>query len=187
MCLHKVIPMGSGLGGGSSDGAFTLKMVNELFALGLSNQDLMNYAKVLGSDCAFFIENQPQFAHGKGDLLESVEIDLSGLFIVIVIPDIHVVTAEAYQMVTPKQPNHSIKEIIQYPIPEWKNFLVNDFENPVLAKHPVIGGIKQQLYDAGALFAALSGSGSAVYGLFSENPKFNSVFMKGNALYSGYL
>jgi 4-diphosphocytidyl-2-C-methyl-D-erythritol kinase len=170
MHLHKVIPMGSGLGGGSSDGAFTLKILNELFALNLSNEQLRKYACLLGSDCAFFIENQPRFASGKGEQFEQIAIDLSGIFITIVIPDVHVATADAYRMVVPQMPKKSLRETVLLPLAEWRDIVVNDFEKPVFEKHPVIGAIRTELYDAGAIYVSMSGSGSAVYGLFRENP-----------------
>ena len=170
MHLHKAIPMGSGLGGGSSDGAFMLRMLNDFFELGIDSARLMGYARHLGSDCAFFIENHPVFAQEKGDQFELIPIDLSGLFIAIVIPDVHVATAEAYGRVVPENPELSLKELVRLPVEEWKSRVVNDFEKTVFEKHPVIGAVKQQLYDAGAIYASMSGSGSAVYGLFQETP-----------------
>ncbi len=171
MHLHKVIPMGSGLGGGSSDGAFALKLINDLFALGLVNDQLGNYARRLGSDCAFFIGNQPQFASERGDHLKQSDISLTGLYLVLAIPEIHVNTAGAYRMAAPRMPAHPLKELIRHPIEAWKDLLVNDFEKPVFKKHPRLGEIKQKLYDAGAIYAAMSGSGSALYGLFDGGTK----------------
>jgi len=170
MHLHKVIPMGSGLGGGSSNGAFTLKMVNELFGLCLERENLKKYARRLGSDCAFFIENHPVFAYEKGDRFEPVAMELSGLFLAIVIPGVHVATADAYRMVVPAIPEQALSEVIQLPIEAWKERLVNDFENPVFEKFPVIGGIKTALYHAGAVYASMTGSGSAVFGIFNDLP-----------------
>jgi 4-diphosphocytidyl-2-C-methyl-D-erythritol kinase len=172
MHLHKAIPMGSGLGGGSSDGAFTLKILNELFALGMDKEQLKNRARGLGSDCAFFMENHPQYAFEKGEQLEPISIDLSGFYLVLIIPGIHVATAAAYRLVTPQMPEHPVKEVIQLPVEDWKDRLLNDFEKPVINKHPLIGVIKNRLYDEGAVYAAMSGSGSAVYGLFTEQPDF---------------
>jgi len=178
--LHKAIPMGSGLGGGSADGAFTLKMLNELFSLGLSNEKLKSYAGLLGSDCAFFIGNhQPQYATGKGEMLEEIAIDLSGTYLSVVIPDVHVVTSDAYRLVSPQIPKNNLKEVIKLPVEDWKDLLVNDFEKPVIAKFPVIGGIKTKLYESGAIYASMSGSGSAVFGLFRGLPdstSFESCF-----------
>jgi len=177
--LHKVIPAGSGLGGGSSDGAGTLKMLNELFDLGLGSQQLKQYARRLGSDCAFFIEDHPQFAFQKGDQLEQIEVDLAGKYIVIVIPDVHIVTEVAYGLVVPGKPVLPLKNMLGLPVEDWKDRLVNDFEKPVFEKYPVIGAIKQQLYNSRAIYASLSGSGSAVYGIFKEAPEltvFNQHF-----------
>ncbi|MCX6268051.1 MAG: 4-(cytidine 5'-diphospho)-2-C-methyl-D-erythritol kinase [Bacteroidetes bacterium] len=175
MHLHKVIPMGSGLGGGSSDGAFTLKLLNDLFELRLGNEQLKIYARLLGSDCSFFIENQAHFAFEKGDQLEPVAIDLSGLFLAIVIPHIHVATDEAYRMVVPEMPKQSLRELIQSPLELWKDLVINDFEKPVFEKYPVIGEIKAKLYASGAIYAAMSGSGSAVFGIFKELPALVSL------------
>ncbi len=172
MHLHKVIPVGSGLGGGSSDGAFAIKMLNELFDLGMENEKLKDYARMLGSDCAFFIDDKPVFAFEKGDMFEQTAIDLSGLFLVLVIPAVHVATSDAYREVVPETPKHTIREVVGFPADLWKSMLVNDFEIPVNSKFPVIGKIKQQLYDAGAIYASMSGSGSTVYGLFAEDPHF---------------
>jgi 4-diphosphocytidyl-2-C-methyl-D-erythritol kinase len=176
MHLHKVIPMGSGLGGGSSNGTFTLKMLNDLFGLGLDNEKLKNYATRLGSDCAFFIENHPLFAFEKGEQFEPVMVDLTGLFLAIIIPGVHVDTADAYRMVVPGKPERSLKHLAQLPLKEWKGLIVNDFEKPVFERYPVIREIKQRLYDSGALYASMSGSGSAVYGLFEETPQIKEFF-----------
>jgi 4-diphosphocytidyl-2-C-methyl-D-erythritol kinase len=171
MHLHKVIPMGSGLGGGSSDGAHVLKLLNELFDLQLNAGQLIRYAGEIGSDCAFFIENHPQFASGKGDCLEPAEVDLHGWHLVVVMPGVHVSTPEAYKMVKPNTPEHILSEVIRRPVEEWRDLLVNDFEAPVCEKFPVISAIKQQFYEAGAIYASMSGSGSAVFGLFKEIPE----------------
>ncbi|MFZ4521584.1 MAG: 4-(cytidine 5'-diphospho)-2-C-methyl-D-erythritol kinase [Bacteroidales bacterium] len=180
MHLHKVVPAGSGLGGGSSDAAYTLKIVNQVFTLGIDNSTLLDYARRLGSDCAFFIGNKPALAFGKGDQFEPFGPDLQGLYLVIVIPGVHVSTADAYSMVVPAVHTPSIREVIQLPVDVWKDLLVNDFEKPVFAKFPVIGHIKQELYDAGAVYASMSGSGSALYGLFADRPvtgQFNRYFV----------
>ncbi|MEI7725084.1 MAG: 4-(cytidine 5'-diphospho)-2-C-methyl-D-erythritol kinase, partial [Bacteroidota bacterium] len=174
--LHKVIPMGSGLGGGSSDGALTLKMLNDLFSIGLDHDRLMDYARLLGSDCAFFIGNRPVFANEKGDHFEPAMIDLSGLFICLVIPDVHVSTAIAYRMLIPEIPSVKVNEVVQLPMDQWKGMLVNDFEKPIFVKFPVIRAIKEKLYKSGAIYASMSGSGSAVYGLFQERPNFGNQF-----------
>jgi 4-diphosphocytidyl-2-C-methyl-D-erythritol kinase len=170
MHLHKVIPMGSGLGGGSSDGACTLKLLNELFTLSLTGEKLREYARRLGSDCAFFIDNQPCFASEKGDQMEPCGIDLSGYFLAIIIPRVHVSTAEAYGKVVPAKPLRGLKELILLPLEEWKGLIVNDFELSVFEKHPEIESIKLKLYSSGAVYSSLSGSGSAVYGIFVSLP-----------------
>lgn len=166
MHLHKIIPMGAGLGGGSSNAAFTLKLLNDLFNLKLSSDDLKNYAKQIGSDCAFFIDNTPVFASGRGEVLEKINLSLNGYVILIVKPPIHVSTVDAYNMITPQFPKKSSKEIIKLPIKEWKTLLKNDFEIPVFKKYPEIGEIKNKMYQLGAIYSSMSGSGSAVYGIF---------------------
>ena len=176
MHLHKLIPMGAGLGGGSSDGAFSLKMLNNLFDLGLENGQLMDFARKLGSDCAFFIDNQPCHAFEKGDRFEPIQVDLAGFAVVIAVPGVHVNTALAYSMVTPKFPAREVNELARLPVGNWKDWLVNDFEKPVFEQFPVIGEIKTSMYELGALYAAMSGSGSAVYGIFDVLPADYGVF-----------
>lgn len=171
MHLHKTIPMGAGLGGGSSNGAFTLKLLNKKFGLSLSEKQLMNYALQLGSDCPFFILNKPCFATGRGEILEEITLDLSAFKIIIVHPGIHVSTALAFSIIKPAIPKRSIEEIIQQSIETWKEELKNDFEEPVFAQHPEIKNIKTELYNAGAIYSSMSGSGSAVYGIFEKNVK----------------
>jgi len=173
--LHKVIPMGAGLGGGSSDGACTIKMLNDLWKPDLSVRQLQDLARQLGSDCAFFIGNKPAFATGKGDQFEPIDLDLSGNRIVVVVPPVHMSTQEAYLMVKPRKPVQSIREIIRLPVEQWESRLINDFEEPVMKRHPVIREIKQQLYKQGAIYAAMSGSGAAVYGIFSPQSAVRSL------------
>jgi 4-diphosphocytidyl-2-C-methyl-D-erythritol kinase len=168
--LHKAIPMGSGLGGGSSDGAFTLQMINDIFGLGMELNKLKEYARKLGSDCAFFLENEPRIASGRGDVLEPLSLPVSGLFLVIVVPDVHVDTSWAYRKVSPYRATPTIRDLTGLPPEAWKDHLINDFEKPVTGEFPVIAEIKQHLYDSGAVYASMSGSGSAVYGLFREKP-----------------
>lgn len=177
--LHKVIPMGTGLGGGSSDGAHAIKLLNDLWKLELTTLEMQDLARQLGSDCAFFIENHPMFASGRGDQFEPVDLDLSGYKIVVVVPPVHVSTQEAYAMVTPGKPERSLKEIIRLPVEEWKELLTNDFEKPVMNKYPVIQDIKEELYSRGAVYAAMSGSGSAVYGIFSRQSAFPTAIGSG--------
>ena len=169
--LHKVIPMGSGLGGGSSDGAFTIKLLNDLFLLGLSETEMIAFAGKLGSDCAFFIRNKPVYAHGRGDLFEMADVDLSSFRIKIISPAIHVSTSEAYRMVdnemTGARTSGKLTEIIKKPVGKWKGLLMNDFEKPVFREHPDIERIKEKLYLDGALYASMTGSGSSVFGIFA--------------------
>jgi 4-diphosphocytidyl-2-C-methyl-D-erythritol kinase len=168
--LHKAIPPGSGLGGGSSDAAFTLKMLNTLFNLQQNDEQLKEIAAQLGSDCPFFVGKNPCYATGTGNQLTKIDLDLSFYKIVIVIPPVAVSTALAYRLVQPRIPGNHLPEILKRTPEEWGDLVVNDFENPVFRKFPVIAGIKNALLDAGALFSSMSGSGSAVYGIFSELP-----------------
>jgi 4-diphosphocytidyl-2-C-methyl-D-erythritol kinase len=167
--LHKAIPMGAGLGGGSADAAFMVRLINQVFRLNLSVGKMEDYARQLGSDCAFFINNTPAFAYGRGDQLKPVEVDLSGYFLVLIKPDVHINTAEAYQGIKPSFPEFSLSEIGKLPVEVWKDKMKNDFEKSVFHAHPVLGDIKKQLYQSGAVYASMTGSGSAVYGLFKEN------------------
>jgi 4-diphosphocytidyl-2-C-methyl-D-erythritol kinase len=179
MHLHKAIPMGAGLGGGSADGAFTLKLLNDQFHLGLSTQQLINYSLQLGSDCPFFILNKPCFATGRGELLEPIVLDLSAYHFAIVNPGIHVNTGWAFEQSgrfsTPSNQSAQLqrpdcRQTVQQPISTWKDQLINDFEEPVSKAHPEIAAIKQQLYDAGAVYASMTGSGSTVFGIFTTIP-----------------
>ena len=167
--LHKVIPMGGGLGGGSSDAAYALKMINDLFCLQLDGKILEGYARQLGSDCAFFIKNEPAMATGKGDELSAVQLSLSGFYLIIVKPEIHISTPAAYGWITPNPKGSSLLNILKKPIPDWKNEFHNDFEYAVFNHHPIIAQIKNKLYDEGAVYASLTGSGAAVYGLFKKD------------------
>jgi 4-diphosphocytidyl-2-C-methyl-D-erythritol kinase len=168
--LHKVIPTGAGLGGGSSDAAFTLKMLNDFFQLKLNTEQLKTYAAILGADCSFFIENKPAFATGIGDQLSPVKIDLSGYRIVILKSNVSVSTAIAYQNITPSEPEFKLQKLAELPVTEWKNVVVNDFEKSVFPIFPEIEKWKKKLYELGAEFASMSGSGSAVYGIFRHLP-----------------
>jgi 4-diphosphocytidyl-2-C-methyl-D-erythritol kinase len=169
--LHKVIPLGAGLGGGSSDASFTLTALNKIFELNISRERLKSYASILGSDCAFFIDNVPSKASGRGELLEPVEIDMSNLYLLIVKPDIHVSTKEAYANITPQIPDISVTDVIKLPVNQWKNKLHNDFEKSIFPLHPEIAGIKRKMYEQGALYSSMSGSGASVFGLFEEKPQ----------------
>ena len=168
--VHKVIPSGAGLGGGSSDAAFTLKMLNDYFDLNLGKQRLKQYAIELGADCPFFIEDIPMIAYGKGEKLYPIGIDLSKYQIVVVKPSFPVSTVEAFSNIIPGKSLFDLKKLPDLPINEWKRFVINDFEKTVFPKYPEIKKWKDILYDAGALFASMSGSGSAVFGIFTELP-----------------
>jgi 4-diphosphocytidyl-2-C-methyl-D-erythritol kinase len=167
--LHKAIPTGAGLGGGSADGAFSLMLLNEKFRLDLSEAQLINYASQLGSDCPFFIINKPCFASGRGEVLEPAQIDLSKYSFLLVHPNIHINTAWAFSQLNISDKNSSIKEITTQPISSWKDKLINDFEEPVFNKYPELKMIKEKLYNAGALYASMSGSGSSFFGIFEKN------------------
>jgi len=174
--LHKVIPMGAGLGGGSSDAAFAIRLINHHFDLGLTSEKMMNYATRLGMDCPFFILNKPARASERGDKLKALNLDLSGKFLVLVKPACHVKTIEAYAGLKPSQPDGEISEIITKPVSNWKMILKNDFEKTVFQKFPEIGEIKNQLYKSGALYASMSGSGSAVFGIFEHKIDLQKQF-----------
>jgi 4-diphosphocytidyl-2-C-methyl-D-erythritol kinase len=176
MHLHKAIPIGAGLGGGSSDAAITLKLLNEIFHLNLSNEQLMHYATQLGSDCPFFIINNPCIATGRGEILEEIEIDLSAYQILLINPGIHVNTGWAFSQLQSFSTNISLKQIIKQPIEKWKEVLQNNFEKCLLEKFPEIHNIKTQLYEMGAVYAAMSGSGSSVFGLFPKTAAIKSQF-----------
>ncbi|WP_439490348.1 4-(cytidine 5'-diphospho)-2-C-methyl-D-erythritol kinase [Algoriphagus sp.] len=167
--LHKTIPMGAGLGGGSSDAAFALTMMNNLFDLILDDFFLEEYAAQLGSDCPFFIENIPQIARGRGEILEPITLDMKGTYLVLINPRIHIGTKEAYAGVSPKKTAGKLEEILEDKT-RWKDELINDFEASIFPNHPEIAAIKSKLYENGAYYAAMSGSGSSVFGLFEEKP-----------------
>lgn len=166
--LLKVIPIGAGLGGGSADAAFTLKGLNELFKLKLTDEQLISYARKLGSDCAFFIKNKPVYAFNKGDEFEEIDLDLSVYEIKIEYPNIHIGTAEAYAGIKPKAPLKNIKTLITAPIENWKETIKNDFEDSIFPNHAQIKALKEQFYREGALYASMTGSGSAVFGVFEK-------------------
>jgi 4-diphosphocytidyl-2-C-methyl-D-erythritol kinase len=166
--LCKAIPMGAGLGGGSADGAFALTMINDICSLGLNDRQLAEMTLTLGSDCPFFIYNTPQFATGRGEQLEPVALDLSAYSLQLICPGVHVSTAKAFGMINPTLAAVDLRDVIKMPVIEWKDVLVNDFEAPVFAEHPELKEIKQQLYQDGAVYASMSGSGSAVYGIFEK-------------------
>ena len=166
--LFKHIPTGAGLGGGSADASFMIKLLNDKFKLGMSTEQMEGYASQLGADCAFFIQDKPVFATGIGNIFEPIELSLKGYYLVLVKPDIFVSTKDAYANVHPCRPEQSLKELIQLPIEAWREEIKNDFEESVFAKFPAIKEIKDKLYDLGAVYASMSGSGSSVFGIFKE-------------------
>ncbi|MDR0812092.1 MAG: 4-(cytidine 5'-diphospho)-2-C-methyl-D-erythritol kinase [Paludibacter sp.] len=170
IAIEKNIPTGAGLGGGSADAAFTLKMLNEIFNLRLTNNQLESYAARLGADCPVFIRNKPIFATGTGNIFSPVNISLKEYYLLLVKPNIYVSTPAAYAQVTPCKPEKSISELLKNPIESWKTLIFNDFEKSVFRQFPVIDKIKTQIYELGAVYASMSGSGSAVYGIFAYPP-----------------
>lgn len=178
--VYKHIPTGAGLGGGSSDAAFTIKMLNERFGLGLDVKQMEAYSAELGADCAFFIENKPVFATGIGNVFHDLSLSLSGKSLVLVKPDIFVSTRDAYAAVVPHRPETSLPELLSKPLETWKDTVVNDFEASVFPKYPEIAAIKDKLYDMGAVYASMSGSGSSVYGIFNEPVEY------ADEVFSGY-
>ncbi|MEY2830608.1 MAG: hypothetical protein RIQ33_2466 [Bacteroidota bacterium] len=181
--LHKLIPMGAGLGGGSADAAFFITAINNYFNLNITNFEMELLAAKIGSDCAFFIQNKAAIAVGRGEILQPFSIDLSKYKICIVHPGIHVNTAWAYSAITPNSPNIPLHEMVQSPIENWKNNLINDFEKPVFSAHPIIKNIKDYFYENGAIYSSMSGSGSAVYGIFNDEIP-NLTFNKNYSVFS---
>jgi len=169
MYLHKAIPMGAGLGGGSADGAFALQLLNDKFQLKLSREKLLDYSLQLGSDCPFFIINKPCFAKGRGELLQSIQLDLSAYSFLVVHPGVHINTGRAFSQLTPAPSPQPLQEIIQQPVHTWRNTLINDFEAPVCKHHPEMQAIKDRLYNAGALYASMTGSGSCFFGIYAKD------------------
>jgi 4-diphosphocytidyl-2-C-methyl-D-erythritol kinase len=166
--LHKIVPIGAGLGGGSADAAFALRTIGEVFGLPLTTAQLEDYARRLGADCAFFIQNTPRLARGKGDIFEDISLSVSGTACVVVYPGLHISTPQAFAGIVPQAPASPLREALAQPMSTWRSTVGNDFETSLAPTHPVLAAIKQQLYAAGATYASLSGSGSAVYGLFPD-------------------
>ena len=164
--LYKGIPTQAGMGGGSSDCGFMITLLNRQFNLGLSEQQMIDYAAKLGADCAFFVVNRPVYAEGIGEKMQAIDLDLKGWHLAIVRPAIPVSTKEAFSLITPCHPVHNCRDIVMQPVETWRGLLTNDFEKSVFAIHPEIGAIKDRLYDMGAVYAAMSGSGSSLFGLF---------------------
>lgn len=173
--LLKHIPSGAGLGGGSADAAFMLCMLNQHFQLNIPNEQLEVYAAQLGADCAFFVENKPTFAEGIGNIFSPIELSLKGYKLVLVKPDIFVSTRDAFAQIKPKRPSISLKEVAKMPVEAWKTYMVNDFEESVFPQFPAIADIKAKLYDMGAIYASMSGSGSSVFALFKGDATLPKV------------
>lgn len=184
--LHKIIPPGSGLGGGSADAGHTLLILNSLFDLRISEDQLMTYAHKLGSDCAFFICNKASMGSGRGEILEPSAVKLDGYYLVVVAPQVHLSTAEAYHEVTPRIPKVNISELLQTPVIQWKHGLTNDFESAAFKKFPALSNLKEKLNSLGALFSSMSGSGSSIYGIFDKEISLQKNF-EGLAGWSGWL
>lgn len=166
--LLKQIPMGAGLGGGSADAAFMLQLLVKMFDLRLSESQLLHYALLLGSDCPFFIYNKPCIAKGRGEILTPLELDLSAYSIQLICPEVHIATATAFSKITPKPAGIALEQLAELPIDDWKNALSNDFESNIFAAYPELESIKKGLYEQGAIFAAMSGTGSTVFGIFEK-------------------
>ena len=166
--LHKHIPIGAGLGGGSADAAFFVRLMNEKFGLGLSDARMEDYCRQLGADCPFFIRNKPVFASGIGDVFSDISLDLGAHYLVLVKPPVHISTAEAYAGVKPVRPECPLTELVRLPVGDWKDAVMNDFEDSVFGRYPAVRAVRDALYEAGALYASMSGSGSSVYGIFRD-------------------
>ena len=174
--LHKIIPIGAGLGGGSSDGAFTLRLLNQVFDLKISKEKLKTYASQLGSDCSFFTEDDPKIGTGRGEILNSTSLNLKNYFLVLVKPEIHVSTADAYAGISPLSGRSPVEEVLKLPIGKWKGNLTNDFEQTIFKKYPIIESIKEKFYSSGALYASMSGSGASVFGIFDKQIDLKNHF-----------
>jgi 4-diphosphocytidyl-2-C-methyl-D-erythritol kinase len=174
--LYKNIPMGAGMGGGSADGAFMLNLLNDYFKLDIAIEKLEEYALQLGSDCPFFIENNPKLVAGRGEIFESTSLDLSGYYLALVYPDIHIGTAEAYNGVKPQESKISVQDVIEnHFIEDWKDILKNDFEEGIFLKYPQLKEIKSGLYNSGAIYASMTGSGSTIFGIFSKFTDLHNI------------
>jgi 4-diphosphocytidyl-2-C-methyl-D-erythritol kinase len=167
--LHKSIPMGGGLGGGSSNGTYTLILLNDLFDLNLSENQLRDYASKLGSDCAFFVSNTPQLAKGRGEILQPISLNLAGKFLLLVNDGTHISTQMAYGSIQPKLPSHSLIQIVGRALKDWQGLLINDFEAPMMKQFPQLNAIKEKMMNNGAIYAAMTGSGSTMFGIFEKD------------------
>jgi 4-diphosphocytidyl-2-C-methyl-D-erythritol kinase len=184
--LHKAIPHGAGLGGGSSDAVCMLKTINRYFGLSIDEQNLKSMALDIGSDCPFFIDGNPAFASGRGEILNSINPVLTGYYLLLLNPGIGISTREAYENCTPEIPSTNLFNLVGHNIREWRDLIINDFEYFAFRKYPLIKSLKEDLYRSGALFSSMSGSGSSVYGIFSEKPKTDNKF-KDLVIYEGVM
>ena len=176
--LHKIIPFGAGIGGGSADAAFIIKELNNYFNLKLKDIELEYYASQIGSDCAFFIKNKPTFAYDRGNKFKKIEINLSKYYILLIKPNTFVSSDAAFSGISAKPHRYSLINLIEKPIFEWKNYIFNDFETTVFKKHPNLAAIKENMYKLGAIYSSMSGSGSSIYGIFKEKPIIPASFKK---------
>lgn len=184
--LLKAIPIGAGLGGGSSDAAFVITALNQQFDLKISSEKQLGYARRLGSDCAFFIVNKPVYCYDKGDHFVDIDLNLAGKWIILVNPGIHISTAEAYAGVKPKLSGNDLRNLLEEPISMWKNGVKNDFEAALFIKYPLLKSIKESLYEYGADYAAMSGSGSTLYGIFDKEIDLSAYFQR-YKIWQGFL
>jgi 4-diphosphocytidyl-2-C-methyl-D-erythritol kinase len=186
--LHKTIPTGAGLGGGSSNGAFMLKALNTKFNLGLNSEELSAYALRLGSDCPFFITNQPAVARGRGEILQPINLSLQGYYLVLANPGIHVATGWAFEQLSPAIPKKPIEELCGLPVSEWERAgIKNDFESPVFKQHPIISALRLAMVEKGALFAAMTGTGSTCFGIFAKDPALSVTDFPAGTLVKSFL
>ena len=188
--LYKRIPSQAGLGGGSSDAAYMIRLLDERCRLNMGNAEMERYAAKLGADCAFFVSADPAYATGIGEVLEPADGsdgNLNGYYIGVVKPDVAISTREAYAQITPRMPDHCCRDIVRQPIATWRDQLTNDFEGPIFGRHPLLADIKQQLYDMGALYAQMSGSGSAIFGIFDHPCTQLANTFQGMFTYTGKL
>lgn len=176
IALHKIIPSGAGLGGGSSDAAFMVSMLDKLFHLNLPSDKIKLYLEKLGSDCSFFLSNKVSFVSGRGENLQSFRLDLKGINLVLIVPEIKISTAESFRLITPGFSENSLKESLRLPMEKWRSVIINDFEKVLFPRYPELKRIKEKLYDMGAVYASLSGSGSAIYGLFNNEVEPRKYF-----------
>ncbi|MDX2189107.1 MAG: 4-(cytidine 5'-diphospho)-2-C-methyl-D-erythritol kinase [Bacteroidota bacterium] len=179
--LHKIVPIGAGLGGGSSNAAFVLKGLNQMFELGIKEPQLIEYASTMGSDCAFFVKNKLQFATGKGDDFSDLSVNVGKKYLTLIYPNFHISTPEAYKGCEPRGNSYNLSLNILQPISEWRNLIQNDFEKTILLKYPVLQNIKNELYKKGAIYASMSGSGSTMFGVFEFEPNIDD-FISDNYL-----